>query len=270
MSAARASLSRPRARPRIDPRMRDRRVNATRARGRTRLRVVLGALVVATLACAGVAVLHTSAFSARHLTVVGAGHTPAVRILSVSGLADHPPLLDVDPGRVAARIETLAWVDSARVALHWPDSVVVVVKERIPAVSVQDGGRFALVDATGRVLGYVAQPSAGTVPVLLGAGGAGTVGGPGSMLGHDAAGAVETAAAIPGALRERVTAVELQAGGAVSLELGGALSASFGAPTDLEAKFDALASVLSGTRISGPARIDLTVPGEPSVESQPA
>ena len=75
--------------------------------------VCLAALAAAVVA--GWFLVHSRWFSARVVTVVGSVHTPAAEIEAVAGLAGHPPMVDVDPGAAAARLERLPWVRSATV-----------------------------------------------------------------------------------------------------------------------------------------------------------
>ena len=55
----------------IDPRIRQRRIEVARRRGRRRLHFVLAAAAVVVLVAAGIAVLHTPWFSVRGVTVRG-------------------------------------------------------------------------------------------------------------------------------------------------------------------------------------------------------
>ena len=99
--------------PGMDPRIAQRRDEVARHRGRRRTRVLLALLVLAGLVVAIWFVLHTPLFSARHVTVVGSADTPDAEIAAAAGLGGHPPLIDVDTGAVAAKVEQLPWVATA-------------------------------------------------------------------------------------------------------------------------------------------------------------
>ena len=142
----------------IHPRMWRRRVEVTRANGRKRLRVLAVAAGVAVLAGGGFLALHTSLFAARNLKVVGASHTPVADVLEASGLSRHPPLIDIDSAAMVRRIDALPWVETSAVQEHWPDSVTVVITERVPVAAIDppaaspgsDGPRtWMLVDRSG-------------------------------------------------------------------------------------------------------------------------
>jgi cell division protein FtsQ len=215
--------------------------------------------------CVGLLVLHTPLLALRHATVRGAEHSGTEAVLQAAGLLDHPPLIDVDPANVAARVERLPWVAHAVVVRNWPDDVTITVTERAPVGSIaRPGGKVAVVDASGRVLAWQDAAPPGLVlvaPVVPGP--------PGAVLAGGARPALAVAAALPAALAGRVRQVAVGAGGVVTLDLGGGVHATLGRTDELHAKLVALASVLAGAQVSGPAMIDLTVPGEPTVGPAP-
>ncbi len=251
--------------PVVHPRLWQRRVAVLRDQGRRRLRWVMGGVAVLVAACVALLALHTPLLALRHATVVGAQHTGTEAVLQAAGLVDHPPLIDVDPKATARRVERLPWVAHAVVVRDWPDSVKITVTERVPLGSVaRPGGGVALVDATGRVLAWQDDAAPGLVlaaPV--------TPGRPGTVLPSAARPALAVASALPATFAGRVQEVAVDARGMVTLELGGRLSAKLGSTQDLQAKLIAVASVLAGAHVSGPAMIDVTVPDEPTVGPPP-
>ena len=97
--------------------------------------------------------LHSPLFSARSISVTGDVHESAAQVVAAAGLANHPPLLDVNGGAAAAAIERLPWVSSATVHVSWPDGVHIAVTEEIPRlVAGAPGSMWAVVSADGRVL----------------------------------------------------------------------------------------------------------------------
>ncbi|MDE3087241.1 MAG: FtsQ-type POTRA domain-containing protein [Acidobacteriota bacterium] len=246
--------------PAMDPRIRRRRVAVTRARGRRRLRALLSVAAVVSLGAGALAVLHSPLLSARHLSVVGSGHTPAATVERRAGLAGHPPLVDLDTTTAALRVQALPWVARASVVRRWPDSVVVRVVERVPvAVVASRRGGKVLVDAGGRVLGPAGASTA--LPTLTGAGVAGPAG---STMGRRALAGLAVASVAGRAMGGQVRAVGVQ-GADVTLDLGGGVRALLGPPRQLDAKLTSLRSVLVGAPPKGPQTIDVTVPAEPTV-----
>ena len=261
------SMTVSRTRPTIDPRFRQRRVAVTRQRGRRRLSILLAGCLVAVLGSGTLFSLRTGLFSARHVTVRGSEHTPVATVEEVAGLLGRPPLLDVNPGLSSRRLARLPWVDKAVVTRHWPDSVTVTITERVPvAVVALSKAKVALVDATGRVLADVPSAPAGTVAMRVPV----HPGRPGTVLASKALSALEVARGLPGPLRARVSTVISDRAGGVTLDLGGGLLVTLGPPTQIEAKFEALESLLAAVNLKGPALIDLTVPYEPIVTQTPA
>jgi cell division protein FtsQ len=141
-----------------------------RASGRTagrrinsRWRAVFFALTAAGVIGAGAWVLfYSPLLVVRSVSVHGARLVPDGEILAVSGVTPGTPLLRVNTGRAAARIAAIRQVSSVKVSTSFPDGVVIVVRERTPALAVAtpDGG-FDLVDANGVVVRSAAKRPAG-------------------------------------------------------------------------------------------------------------
>ena len=137
----------------MDPRISARRTAVIREQGRRRLRIVVIGLAGTGVLIGVWFLLHTALFSARAVTVTGAVHESAAQVINQAGLASQPPLLDVDAGATAARIEQLPWVRSASVSVSWPDGVHIKVTEETPRFVVSEaGGHWATLSADGRIL----------------------------------------------------------------------------------------------------------------------
>jgi cell division protein FtsQ len=227
-----------------------------RRRGRLRgLRVVV--LVAAAIVAVAAGLAWSPWFSVRHVELIGVHHEPRTLLERAAGVSGHPPLVFVEPGRAAARLERLPWVLDAEVQRRWPDTVVVHVTERMPVALAEGGDRAYLVDPTGRVLG-VAPPGV-RLPVIEGAGRPPV---PGRWLASSAARALARVAGALGRLRPEATTIRWVQGSVVlGLVSGG--EALLGAPSSLAAKLTVLASVLA-TAPPGPgSAIDVRVPEAP-------
>jgi cell division protein FtsQ len=251
-----------RPRLRIDPRIRQRRIQVKREEGRRRLRILvatlgsLGAVLVAAVA------LHSPLLAARHVAVVGATHTPAAEIREAAGLAHAPPLIDIGGGRAARAVDRLPWIATAHVTRAWPDGARISVTERTP-VAVVAG---ALVDVTGRVLGpsspalplptLIIEPPAPPLALPPAGGTAPAAYRPG----------LAVAAALPPALVPRVTAVAVEPDGSVDLHLTGGASAVLGDASQLPQKLAAVLTLAARVDI-GAGVINVTVPGAPVLRS---
>jgi cell division protein FtsQ len=110
-----------------------------------------GALVVAVLAGLVWIVAFSPVLAARSVTVEGTQRLSRAQILAAADVPAGTPLVRVPRGDIARRVERLPEVRSARVELSFPDTVVIVVAERVAAAYRQTGnGHFTYVDATGR------------------------------------------------------------------------------------------------------------------------
>jgi cell division protein FtsQ len=246
----------------MDPRISARRAEVSREQGRRRARL-LGALAVCTvLLVGGWYALHSSLFSARVVTVVGATHETTAQIEAVSGLSRHPALMDFHAGAAAAAIMRLPWVRSATVRVHWPDGVDVTVTEQVPQLVMSTaGGQWAVLSSGGRVLADEASRPPGLILVT----GPAAPGIPGSNLGGGDQSGLLVASTLPAAFRRQVSAVHVEPGDWVQLAMTTPIVVDIGSTTQLEAKYEDLASLLAGATLHTGDVIDVSVPDAPTV-----
>ena len=240
-----------------DPRIQARRVKVERQRGHRRLRVLIGAVVLAGGVAGALAIAHSSLFSARTVVIAGAVQTLRSEILAVTGLDREPPLIDLNTGSMQRRLERLPWVVTASVHLDWPSTVAIAVVERVPvAATALAAGGYALLDATGRVLeDQTSRPSA--LPLVAVPG---VPGSPGSSLGASAQALLATASQFPVTLLPRLQDIVASS---VVLHLKGGLRAIVGDDEALAQKFVSLVTVLHGVNLTGIGGIDLRVAAAP-------
>ncbi len=144
------------------------------SRRRSRSRLLLALLAVTVLVLGGVWVVgFSSVLAAQRVEVVAAGpgeRVPAVLRSDVLAVAEVPigePLMRVSTDQVAARVELVPEVASAKVSRSWPSTVTVAVQARTPvavvvppsapggATAPAPGAVWQLVDAEGAVFGEV-------------------------------------------------------------------------------------------------------------------
>ena len=245
----------------IDPRIRQRRIQVTREEGRRRLRIVVTSVAVAAVVAGSVGATRSPLLDVDRVEVVGARHTAHREVVAASGLADHPLMLDVDPGEVARAVETLPWVRRATAERSWPGTVRIEITERVPAAAVAtDQGGWARVDHTGRVLA-LEQGRPADLPVIVDLTAPSR---PGQSLVRTATGALRVAASLPPELRARVAELLPRPDGDVDLGLrppGGTVR--LGPPTRLDAKLAAAAAVLTRADVSRLDVVDVRVPTSP-------
>jgi cell division protein FtsQ len=245
------------ARPRvaIDPRLRARRVSVRRDEGRRRLRRLLVAVGVVTVAGLAVAVAYSPLLAVDHVEVRGAGPTRRT-VLAATHLAGGAPILFVDAGRTAAAVRRLPAVASADVERSFPHTVTVTVTLRVPVAWAPAGPTgAALVDVHGVVISRTPTAPVG-LPELIGLTKIPAPGGRVAPLGPAA-----LAAALVPALPGRVVGVTLGPTGLTVGVIAGP-QLRFGDTTALAAKARAAAALL-GALLRPASYIDVSVPDAP-------
>lgn len=295
-------------RPRIDPRIAQRWVDARRQEGRRRLRILAAVASLAVVAALAAGSLFTPIFAAGHVHVTVTGASPgaptvgAARVELEAGLAHQPLMIDIDPAAVARRLDADPLLGAARVSKHWPGTVTVTVVERTPLAQVAVGTApgattpsYVRVDPTGRVLGGPGAQVVG-LPVIAGTGPAPAAGGwiagsagpaappaggpaavadmtapaDGPDVPHGAAAALAFLQALPTAVRSAVQTVTAGPGNGVSLVIApprvasGTVTVTLGDGSQLAAKAQALATLMTQADLGGVTSIDLSVPARPA------
>jgi cell division protein FtsQ len=256
------------ARPSIDPRIRQRRQAVRRGVGRRRLRVVIAVVTVVVILGGGFALLHTSLFAARVVTVTGAHpHTSTADIVKAAGLSNRPLMINVNAGAAESSLTALPFIRTAQVARHWPDGVQVTVSERVPvAVMAGPSGSWAELDTTGRILAVQAARPPGLVQLVVTAK-AGPVapGRAGQVLPSLAASGLQVCRTLPLAFSAQVVSVSVAPDATVDLALNSGLTVVLGTTADLTVKYQDVASIIAHASLQGMKTIDVTVPGAPTV-----
>jgi cell division protein FtsQ len=152
--------------PRIDPRIRARRVQVTREAGRRRLRRILIALALVAVAAAALGIVVSPLVDVDRVAVVGGGDR-AAEIRAAAAVHAGAPLLLVDTGAVEDRVEGLSWIADARVSRDLPGTLRIVVRLRPPvAFAARPDGRVAVVDPSGTVVA-LGSAAPGGLPALV-------------------------------------------------------------------------------------------------------
>lgn len=243
----------------IDPRIRARRVEVIRTEGRRRLRLLVAGLSVLLVLGGGVGVTRSPLLDVDQVKLSGAARTTRSQVLAASGLAGSPQMVDIDPARVASRVRALPWVRTARVERRWPGVVSISLTERRPVLAVSVGRRWALVDATGRVLATQADPA----PALIKVTGVAQPGPAGTQVAGALAAVASLAAELPATVLPLASQVVIADGG---IELHSAPTSPvvrLGPPTDLEQKIRSVEAVLAGADMRRVTVIDVRVPSAP-------
>lgn len=242
----------------MDPRIRRRRIQVRRDEGRRRLRFLMTVLLILTFTVGGWVAVRSPLLDVDRVQVEGADHTLPRTIVHEAAVHGGQAMIDVDEGRAARRIEALPWVAHATVRRHWPSTVRISVIERRPeAVTRLDDGRWAMLDATARVLDIVPDPPGGIAVEGVGSGAP-----PGAELsGAKAPLAVVTA--LSPQLAARTAAVAAVEGGQIELKLNPRGIVRLGPPDDLPAKLSAVETILARVDTRNLATLDVRLPSSP-------
>jgi cell division protein FtsQ len=111
--------------------------------------ILMAAAVVVVAALLAWLVAFSSVFGAKTIEVRGEHSLIAEQVSAAAAISQGAPLIRLDTGAIAARVEALPDIASARVQTKYPSTVIITVTERIAIGYLQTGGRYALVDKTG-------------------------------------------------------------------------------------------------------------------------
>ncbi len=239
-----------------------------RSQGRKRLLWIGGATGALVLVVLAVALAHTPWFGARAISVTGSHpHTPEAAIVDAAGLQRHPPLISVNPGLVARRVEALPFIATAQVRRHWPDGVQIEVTEREPAVQMAGPGpSWSLLDGYGRTLQVVATRQAGMVAYVVHTATSAIAPAPvGGSLPPAAGPGLGVARTLPPAFAGQVSSVTVAADGSISMALDSGITVLFGTDADRTAKYKDIAAILANGTLHAASTIDVSVPESPTV-----
>ena len=95
-------------------------------------------------------------FGLQQVSLSGTRFTADSDVFDALDLPRARTLLGFDAGAAKARIEKLPWIERVSITRVLPDGIDVVVTERQPFAVLQQGGRSAVVDKSGRKLARVA------------------------------------------------------------------------------------------------------------------
>lgn len=225
--------------PRVDPRIEARRGEVARIAARRRAVALAAGVGVVALAGLTYVLVHSSLLEARQVRVEGVSGARADAVSQFAGVRSGEPLVLLDTGAVARRVERLPWVGAVTVSRGLPHTVRIAVVERdavawarrvaaAPTTTSTTRGPMGatggstttsapsattttaasppapprLIDRSGRVLATTAAPPPG-LPELRGV----RVPEPGRRIAP--VGAARAIAAIPEALRVQVVALEV-------------------------------------------------------------
>ena len=248
----------------MDRRIAQRRHGVNEHRARTRLRVVIGIVVVAAMAAAVYWVIRSPLLAIDRIIVTGAEHSNPGAAIESLGVAEGTPTIDVDAGAVETVLLSDPWIADASVAVTWPGTVEVEITEHVPVAVVQVSNGYAHVTLTGAVV-QLLEDSAGMASITIAEPGvvrAGTL-----MEGAALLGAIEFVTGLPEQL-QALTIVTVGADGQISAVVG-EFGVRLGRAVDMSSKAAALVAVID-SGVAPDSLIDVTAPRRPAVANPQA
>ena len=257
----------PEARPKMDPRVRSRRISVRRGAGRKRLRwlAIIGLPVV--LIVGAIAVLSSSLFAVKQIDVTGNVYTTDEELATVEAELLGKPVLTIDTRQVEGELARLPWVRRASVQTDFPSSVHITLVERAPAASFAGAdGLWRVIDVDGSVIAVI--PGGGQPATLLGILGAG----PNLAAGDNAGTTYQTLAQLAATverlptLRPLITGITL-VGADIGLRTTTTATISLGNANDMRAKLAVLLTVLADPKNSLDKIVSINVsdPTKPAI-----
>jgi len=240
----------------IDPRIRERRIEVIREAGRRRLRITL--VVASSIIVLGLAFLtiRSPLLDLDHVRVTGARQESVRDIEAAAKLQRGDPLLFIDTGAVARRIEQLPWVERAVVKRDFPGTLTIAITDYVPSSYVRrPDGRVVLIASNGRAVAI----SQNTPVVAIEIRGVREVPAVGSVLAPAAA--ADVIRHLPGRLRALVSAIDVGDSFALDLRSGGEVR--LGSLDHLRAKGLAALGVIDHLAGAPFTYIDVSAPQAP-------
>ncbi|XRQ02828.1 cell division protein FtsQ/DivIB [Actinomadura welshii] len=109
-------------------------------------------LVVGALAAVTWVLLGSRLLVVRHVEVTGTELADRERVVAAAGISLGRPMARLATGEIGERVERLREVEAAEIERHWPGTVRIVVRERVPVAFFERGGRYHRIDRHGVVV----------------------------------------------------------------------------------------------------------------------
>jgi cell division protein FtsQ len=119
------------------------------SRSRRRATIVVLAAAAVVVALLVWVIAFSAVLGVKTVTVRGAHWASSAQVQAAAAIGRGTPLVRLDAGSVARRVEALPAVESASVGISYPNTVVITVVERVALGYLQSGPQYVLVDRTG-------------------------------------------------------------------------------------------------------------------------
>jgi len=213
---------------------------------------VLAAVLLVVVVVGGLwVVLFSQALAVKQVQVAGAEQLSADAVRAAAGDLEGEPLARLDLGGIENRIESVAEVRDAEVTRRWPDTIRIVIEERVAIAVVEIGDELRGLDSEGVVFDRFRRAPDGLPRVET------SVDARSDAL-REAAAVVD---ALPPDLARKVDHVEVATVDQISLVLRDERTVVWGSADESDLKAEVLVPLLSRPGQT----YDVTVPGQATV-----
>lgn len=130
------------------------------------LRLTAAALAIAALWIGWASLSHSQLFKIEHVNVTGNERLSSEDVIAQASIPPAATLLGIDKDDIGNRLLKNPWISGVRVKRHFPATLVIEVKERVPVALVDSGVSFWFVDGDARVLAETTPATSTVLPVI--------------------------------------------------------------------------------------------------------
>ncbi|MBU0681742.1 MAG: FtsQ-type POTRA domain-containing protein [Proteobacteria bacterium] len=148
------------------------RMKAERAESRHLYAIFVGvALAIGVMALTGwgiyAGLCHSVFFQVESITVEGSKRLNADEIAALAGLENKSNLIAVSKKKIEASLKATGWIRKVDVDKKWPNSIALVIHERIPTAMIHLDGVLSYIDSNGHIFAPVLVGEDLDYPVLF-------------------------------------------------------------------------------------------------------
>ena len=231
----------------MDKRLRERRLQVNRERGRRRAGLIFVVVLAVVAVVAFLWLRSSSVFAVQQVTATVTQHVTKEQIAEAVASARGVSLLKLSTSEIERSLAGLPYVRAIHVYRRFPDGLRVCVEEYQPVARVRDGdGKDYLVADDGRVLEKVTRQAPSSLPLIVTA--IEIKAQAGESLPRAVSGAIPVALLVSTkdmvSRLPRVDHIAVAAGGDVVVHLEGGTELRLGEPTNLEQKMMDAAGII--------------------------
>lgn len=252
----------------IHPKMKSRYTQVKRETGQRRLRVLTTLVILLVLIGISVLILLSPITDIDQISLHGVPVNLEQAVKRASKIHKGEPLVLVRANKVAANVEKVPDIASARVQVHWPHDVDIYVTLRHPSVVVKVDDKYIPIDSDGEVLNSTSAKPDKVVELT----GVGKLPSAGKKVSGEVLAAAQLVAGLNPTTIGRISSYTVDPEHSVLTirQIGknsGNVTFILGGPSDPDAKAVAIDTVLSGVKLTNGMIIDVSSPRSPLISN---